>query len=209
MGKRRAPSVRVIAGHLRSRRIYLQNSESEVKLTDDMAQDIRPTGDRVRETLFNWLHFLFDHQWSSIDALDCFAGSASLSIESISRGANHCTVIEKNKNHYKAILENIQALGIESSKISVHFSDFFQWIAGCKRKYNLIFLDPPYSLLPTEHLLESIMPVLKEGGIVYLERSIDEPFTAFEGWEVLRLLKTSNSRALLLHRPSSVAKDTE
>lgn len=128
--------VQIIAGTHRHRKIHFTE-----------ADDLRPTGARIRETLFNWL------QPAVIDArcLDLFAGSGILGIEALSRGAKTVTFVEKNRQVFKQLKANLTRLNMTQAHLINQ--DFKQALTG---QYDIIFLDPPYKmgLLPT--LLEQI-----------------------------------------------------
>lgn len=135
-------SVQIIAGTYRHRKINFVE-----------ADNLRPTGARIRETLFNWLAPVIDGK----SCLDLFAGSGILGFEALSRGAKHVTFIEKNRHVAKHIEHNIQALKITNATL-IH-TEYHNALQG---QYNIIFLDPPYvlRLLPT--LLVQIEPLAPE-----------------------------------------------
>ncbi len=131
-------SVQIIAGHYRHRRI------------DFMAVDgLRPTGARVRETLFNWLqpHIV------GARCLDLFAGSGILGFEALSRGAQSVTFVEKNPAAAKQLKHNIQQLTIDNASV---IGDDFRHIFSRSGNYEVIFLDPPYALRLLPQLLDAV-----------------------------------------------------
>ncbi|MGR8947613.1 MAG: 16S rRNA (guanine(966)-N(2))-methyltransferase RsmD [Gammaproteobacteria bacterium] len=130
----RPGSVRIIAGQWRSRRI-----------TVPADADVRPTGDRVRETLFNWLAPTI----SGARCLDLFAGSGVLSFEALSRGAASATLLEKNPQTVKWLTET--AKSFDSAATTIINQDALSWLDTAPRDpFNLVFLDPPFGsdLLP-------------------------------------------------------------
>ena len=102
-------SIRIIGGRHKSYRIVFKATPA-----------LRPTSDRAKETLFSWLQFELENK----SCLDLFAGTGGLGLEALSRGAEHVTFVEKEKNLYKNILKNINHLGDEN-KIQAVCSDSF------------------------------------------------------------------------------------
>ena len=151
-------SVRITAGEYRSRKLDFPSLEG-----------LRPTADRIRETLFNWLR---DSIQGEI-CLDLFAGSGVLGFEALSRGASQVEFIEQNATAVNSIQGNIERLGVKHG--SVYCFDAFDWLDRCKqgsKKYGLVFLDPPFkgrTLIRAITNLESAN-LLKDGGLVYIEK---------------------------------------
>ena len=133
-------SIRIIGGRNKSYRIAFKATPA-----------LRPTTDRAKETLFSWLQF----ELKDKSCLDLFAGTGSLGLEALSRGAKHSTFIEKDKSLYKNILKNINQLEYKDST-QVICSDSLKWLSINKRKFDLIFLDPPFDQLNYETLLRTI-----------------------------------------------------
>ena len=129
---------------------------------------LRPTTDRAKETLFSWLQFELENK----SCLDLFAGTGSLGLEALSRGAQHVTFVEKEKNLYKNIIKNISNLGYEN-QIQAVCSDSFKWLKTNKQKFDLIFLDPPFDLIDYKMLIRAIFQnnVLNQDGKIFLESS--------------------------------------
>jgi 16S rRNA (guanine966-N2)-methyltransferase len=123
--------IRIISGNLKGRFIPVPDSRL-----------IRPTMDRVRETLFNLLNNRID--FNGIDVLDLYSGSGSFGLECISRGAKHVTFVEKNFQIYKNLLENIKLLSVDD-KCTVMKTSALDFLKNEQdKKYDLIFADPPY-----------------------------------------------------------------
>ena len=91
----------------------------------DFNDSLRPTSNKLREILFNWIHFEFKQ---GFECLDLFAGTGALGFEAISRNANKVTFIELNKKHYLNIKKNISKLGLQDSS-KIFFKDAFSWIS--------------------------------------------------------------------------------
>ena len=150
-------SIRIIGGRNKSYRIIFKASPT-----------LRPTTDRAKETLFSWLQFELENK----SCLDLFAGTGSLGLEALSRGAQHVTFVEKEKSLYKNIIKNISNLHYEN-KTQVVCSDSFKWLKTNKQKFDLIFLDPPFDLIDYKMLIRAIFQnnVLNEDGKIFLESS--------------------------------------
>nr|WP_277613848.1 16S rRNA (guanine(966)-N(2))-methyltransferase RsmD [Acinetobacter nematophilus] len=124
---------------------------------------LRPTPDRVRETLFNWL--MWDIQNTKV--LDLCAGSGALSFEALSRGARHVLMIEPNTAQAKFLKENIQQLKVENCQLKVQTAQ--QALSNLNEQFDLIFLDPPYSLNLWEELAQKADPYLADQALIYVE----------------------------------------
>lgn len=124
---------------------------------------LRPTPDRVRETLFNWL------MWDIHNAkvLDLCAGSGALSFEALSRGARHVIMVEPNLQQVKFLKENIHLLKAENCQIKAQTAQ--QAMASLDEKFDLVFLDPPYSLDLWTELAEKVDILLAPKAMIYVE----------------------------------------
>ncbi len=118
--------MRVVAGHLRGRR-----------LTAPPGRGTRPTSDRVREALFSILEPI-----GGARVLDLFAGSGALGIEALSRGALHATFVDRDARAVAAIGRNLAGLGLDSA--TVHRRDALNFLSAATGHWDLIFVDPPY-----------------------------------------------------------------
>lgn len=148
------------------------------------ALGLRPTPDRVRETVFNWINHLLDAAWSDTQVLDLFAGSGALGFEAASRGAGKVTMIDANSAVVRQLEANREKL--RATNITIQRGDALataQSLAGRGARFDLIFLDPPYQQGLLERALPLCRALLKEGGLVYAEA---ESPLAFDGWEVVR-----------------------
>ncbi|SDB84218.1 16S rRNA (guanine(966)-N(2))-methyltransferase RsmD [Acinetobacter boissieri] len=125
---------------------------------------LRPTPDRVRETLFNWL--MWDIQNAKV--LDVCTGSGALAFEALSRGAKHVSMIEPNLTQAKFLQQNMNLLRAQNvCTLHVHTAQVaLNKISG---PFDLVFLDPPYSLNLWKSLAEQIEPMLSEGALIYVE----------------------------------------
>ncbi len=130
-------------------------------------EGLRPTPDRVRETLFNWL--MWDVQNTQV--LDLCAGSGALSFEALSRGATHVVMIEPNVAQAKFLKDNLQLLKAENCEIKVMTAQ--KALATLKTEFDLVFLDPPYSLDLWQELALQVDPLIKNQGYIYVEADRD------------------------------------
>jgi len=128
-----AGTVRIIGGRWRGRRLFVPE-----------VAGLRPTSDRVRETLFNWLMPFIE----GAACVDLFAGSGALGFEAASRGAARVVMVEKSAPLVSSLLRTAEKLGAESIQI-VH-ADALEWLRGAGCPYDIVFLDPPFEggLLP-------------------------------------------------------------
>lgn len=137
------------------------------------ASGLRPTPDRVRETVFNWINHLRDGNWSTAQVLDLFAGSGALGFEAASRGAQSVTMIDSHtpvvrqlemiKDKLKA--DNVQVLRGDALAVA-------QSAAARGQRYDVIFLDPPYQQEFLERALPLCTRLLNDGGLVYAESGL-------------------------------------
>ncbi len=167
MRRNRANTVRIIGGRWRSRIIAFA----------DVA-GVRPTPDRVRETLFNWL----GQTLAGLDCLDLFAGSGALGFEAASRGARSVVMVE---NHPR-VLESLRgaARALDASDVRLVHGDALEFLRGGGARFDVVFLDPPYRLRLAERALALLPPVLAPGARVYVES--DAPLAAAPGWAMVR-----------------------
>ena len=147
-------SVRIISGLYRGRKLQVL-----------LAEGLRPTTDRVKETVFNWLMpYVRDAK-----ALDCFAGSGSLGFEALSRGAENITFIEMNKAAANQIKQNIGLLKATNAQI-IH-GDCLSHLKQAKQTFDLVFIDPPFRqglVVECAKQLE-LTESLADKAIIYLE----------------------------------------
>lgn len=151
-----ASQLRIIGGQWRSRRLPILN-----------ASGLRPTPDRVRETLFNWLQF----EVQGSRCLDLFAGSGALGLEACSRGANEIILVEKDKKVAQQLQSNLQQLNADLANIKIINDDALRYLEREKEPFDIIFLDPPFrkQLLPNILDIIQTQQLLKSGGWLYLE----------------------------------------
>ena len=137
------------------------------------ALGLRPTPDRVRETVFNWINHLRDGAWSTASCLDLFAGSGALGFEAASRGALAVTMVDSHTPVIRQ-LEEIKAK-LRAERVQILRGDALtvaQGLASRGQRYDLIFLDPPYQQDFLARILPLCAGLLTEGGLVYAESGL-------------------------------------
>ena len=160
------------------------------------ALGLRPTPDRVRETVFNWINHLRDGDWSSAQVLDLFAGRGALGFEAASRGAASVTMVDTHTPVIRQLEEN--KVKLRADNVHLLRGDALltaQGLASRGQRYDLIFLDPPYQ----QDFLAKVLPLcaklLTEGGMVYAESGLPLVFDEHSAldkpewmapWEVIR-----------------------
>jgi 16S rRNA (guanine966-N2)-methyltransferase len=159
--------VRIIGGKWRSRLLKFPP-----------AAQLRPTPDRVRETLFNWLGQRLD----GLACLDLFAGSGALAFEALSRGASRAVMVESDRLVAQALRDNVKLLEAQGTLV-VH-GDALGYLKGPGEKFDVVFVDAPYASDLAARAMEKLPARLKPGGRVYVETS--RPLEAGPSWVALR-----------------------
>ena len=167
--------VRIIAGCWKGRKIPVVQKEG-----------VRPTPNRVRETLFNWLQ---DRVVGS-HCLDIFAGSGALGLESVSRGAAHATIVD----HDAEIIQTLQTLVelLASEQLSLVCDDAINYIANTTQKFDIVYLDPPFQKFDLNPLLCQLFEadILKPQAFIYVENPPDQmPLELPSNWRWWRQAK--------------------
>ena len=162
-----AQTLRIIGGEYRSRRLPFP-----------ALAGLRPTGDRVRETVFNWLM----HDIVGAHCLDLFAGSGALGLEALSRGAAHCTFVESQTMAFNAITQHCHTLGVGTRAHCVA-SEALVYLAKKSKQYDVVFVDPPFAAGYYEAVLEAITPHLNPHHLVYIEYPAETPPRLPNGWQ--------------------------
>ena len=139
---------------------------------------LRPTPDRVRETLFNWL----GQDLSGLNCLDLFAGSGALGFESASRGASRVVLIERDMEAVRALRAN--AARLSATVLEILCADAPAWLASAKERFDVVFLDPPFRQNGLPEALARLPGVLNPGARVYVEAP--EALGSELGWRELR-----------------------
>jgi 16S rRNA (guanine966-N2)-methyltransferase len=173
--------VRIIAGQWRSRRLHFPERPG-----------LRPTPDRVRETLFNWL----GQDLTGKECLDLYAGSGALGFEAASRGARRVVMVERDTAAVQALRANRQVLG--GTAVEVLRADALEFLKSHPDPFDVVFLDPPFSDTQWPQLLEAVAGVLAADGIVYCERA--RMLGPLAEWQVLRSGRAGQVSHQLLKR---------
>lgn len=164
--------LRIIGGVNRGRRLPIPDQPG-----------LRPTADRVRETLFNWLAPVLP----GARCLDLFAGSGALGLEAASRGAGNVVLVERNERVARQLRANCLTLGTQT--VQVIQADALTWLGGDPGPFDLVFLDPPFAegLLGPACTLLTDRGWLGTGARVYLETDARSGFPPLpDGWELVR-----------------------
>lgn len=166
-------TIRIIGGQYRGKKLHFPDIEG-----------LRPTPDRVRETLFNWLM----HSIRDARCLDAFAGSGALGFEAFSRGAGKVVLVEQAM----AAFTNLQTIAsmFKSPNLSVIKTNALLYLQQVREQFDIVFLDPPFA---ENHLLECIAtlansPLLVEGGLMYIESPVEMMLDPLI-WEPIKLKK--------------------
>ncbi|MPM41166.1 Ribosomal RNA small subunit methyltransferase D [bioreactor metagenome] len=150
--------MRVITGSARGK-----------KLKEFAGMEIRPTTDRVKESIFNIIQFEIEGR----NVLDLFGGTGQLGIECLSRGAARCTFVDISREAANLIRENLTSTNL-ADKARVAQEDSLSFLRGCREKFDLILLDPPFNSGLLEKTLETItaIDILTKNGIIVCERAL-------------------------------------
>ncbi len=155
-------------------------------------QGLRPTPDRVRETLFNWLQA----DIRGANCLDMFAGSGALGIEAMSRGAASLVLIEQDRNTTETLRESVKML--DADEIVVHQADALQWIQAADQVFDIVFLDPPFG----KNMIEQSLSLLAESKcvgkqtVIYVES--ESAWQPEKNVEVIKQAKAGQVHYMLL-----------
>ncbi len=180
---------RIIAGQWRGRRLSFPALEG-----------VRPTADRVRETLFNWLQPVIQ----GARCLDLFAGSGALGLEALSRGAASVTFVDRQPVVVRAIAAHLEVLGCSDGVAVCARTEMF--LRSAVGSFDIIFLDPPF----TQDVLPGLCQIIDDehclspGGRVYLEHpAAAAPPALPPGWQLLRSARAGNVRYHLAAGPAA------
>ena len=165
--------VKINAGVLRSRLLNFPDVEG-----------LRPTPDRVRQTVFNWL----GQDLTGKTCLDLFAGTGAMGYEALSRNAKHVTMVENANIAFKALKQNQTALKAENCQVLN--IDALLFLATNTQKFDVIFCDPPYQKDWLSKLLPLLNKFLSDIGILYVEAEYE--VKSSDTWQVLKQGKAGN-----------------
>jgi 16S rRNA (guanine966-N2)-methyltransferase len=168
--------MRIVGGRLRGRALATPKSQA-----------IRPTADRLRESLFNILAHAYDDPVSGARVLDLFAGTGALGLEALSRGAAFALFVDEGAEARALLRQNVEALGVAAATRIFRRDATKLGTAHPVEPFSLVFLDPPYR----KGLAEKALTSAREGGwltndaVVVVEEAVDAAFKPPEGFEEL------------------------
>ncbi len=171
--------MRIVAGRWRSRLIEVP-----------ARPDLRPTPDRVRETLFNWL----GQRLEGCACLDLYAGSGALGFEAASRGAARVVMVESDREVLAALRRSREQLGAQ--QVEIVAGDALGFLARPGERFDVVFLDPPFRQNALPALLAKLPPRLQPGARVYLEAA--EPAQTAAPWRELKRARAGRVSTQLL-----------
>ena len=179
--------MRIIGGEWRGRRLPVPDLPG-----------LRPSGDRCRETLFNWLQAHI----RGATCVDLFAGSGALGMEAASRGAKEVILIEKLNLATRNLRESISRM--DAGNVKVVAIDALQWLHGCAAfSLDIAFVDPPFGTQLESRVLELIdsRNCIRPGGFVYVETARDMALAGPRpGWEIAKDKVIGDVRMVLLEK---------
>lgn len=188
--------VRIIGGHLRGSKLPVPDLPG-----------LRPSGDRARETLFNWLQ----GETQGARVLDLFAGSGALGFEAASRGAAEVWLVERDPAQARSLGES--ATRLQASAVRVACADALRWLVELPRgPFDLAFLDPPFAAGLWDAAARALLPSLAPSAWVYVELAANAGFQPPAGWRLHREAGGREARHLLFraekHDPAATLADS-
>lgn len=178
-----AGHIRVIGGQWRGRKLPVLDLEG-----------LRPTTDRLKETVFNWLQF----ELPNANVLDVFAGTGSLGIEALSRGAARAQFLEQAPAAAAQLRDNLTRLAADTAHVEV--TDALVWLqkpATAVHPYNVVFLDPPFAKALLQPSIDHLPPWLAPNAWVYIETERNANYQVPNNWHLHREKQTSQVSARL------------
>ena len=157
-------------------------------------EDLRPTADRVRQTLFNWL----GQTLQGLRCLDLFAGSGALGFEALSRGAERVVMVERSRAGAAKLRENARRL--QAQGLEIIQGQALDYARNCRERFDVIFLDPPFAASCLAEVLPHVAALLQAGGVAYVES--DSAFTLGPEWTLLKSSRAGQVKFQLV-RPQS------
>jgi 16S rRNA (guanine966-N2)-methyltransferase len=176
-----AGQVRIIGGEHRRRVLHFPDLPG-----------LRPTPDRVRETLFNWL----GQELTGMACLDAFAGSGALGFEAASRNAARVVMLESSRQACDALKQNRQLL--KADRVEIQQAEALAWMRTTAERFDVVFLDPPFASGLAEQALKLAIGLVTPEGWVYLEQA--DRIVPPDGFIIHREGRAGQSRFALLRR---------
>ncbi|MFC3114910.1 16S rRNA (guanine(966)-N(2))-methyltransferase RsmD [Cellvibrio fontiphilus] len=184
-----ANQLRIIGGLWRGRKLAFPDVDG-----------LRPTGDRIRETLFNWLA----PDIQGAHCLDLFAGSGALGLEALSRGAAASVLIERDQRAAAQLKSNLALLNAEGGKVLQ--MDALAYLhnlptAGQTMRFDVVFIDPPFQLNLWQQVIDQLAQhsCLNEGAAIYIESGLQDQYLPPPDWELHRDKTAGNLRYRLFY----------
>ena len=185
-------SLRIIGGKWRGRKLHFADAEG-----------LRPTGDRIRETLFNWLMA----EIPGTHCLDLFSGSGALAIEALSRGATTVTLVESSPEVAAQLARNLEKLGAADDSDLV-IANALQWLdQAAPQRYQVVFVDPPFGLNLWSDCLQLLHSRgwLAQDACVYVERPRGTVIAVPDNWSLHREKHAGDVNFSLFRVTASIA----
>lgn len=179
--------MRIIAGRYKGRRLDAPTWTG-----------LRPTSDKLRETLFNVLQ----HETAGARVFDGFAGTGAVGLEALSRGAAHVTFADADPRACRLIAANLQRCGV-SGGYTIERGDVTAWLARAAERFDLVFLDPPYEETQLDAVVAAGARRLAAGGVLVLEHAARRSAPQPAGVVLARVLKSGDS-ALSFYRSAGL-----
>ncbi|SFD02317.1 16S rRNA (guanine(966)-N(2))-methyltransferase RsmD [Pseudoalteromonas denitrificans] len=192
--KSNAGHIRIISGQYRGRKLPVQD-----------VTGLRPTTDRVKETVFNWL--MTDVRNANV--LDCFAGSGGLGFEALSRYAKNVTFLELNDSAAKQLRNNLQTLKVNNAQLLI--GDSLKLLENLESKFDLVFVDPPFRESFAHITCEKLeqYSLLADNALIYLEVESElSDFQVPDSWKQIKE-KTAGQVSYMLYQRSVNLKNLD
>lgn len=186
--------VRIIGGRFRGKKLAVAD-----------VPGLRPTSDRIRETVFNWLM----HDIRGARCLDLFAGSGALGFEACSRGASQVVLIEQSTPAFSKLSQAAAQLNTEN--LHLIQSDALSWLQQCRQRFDIVFIDPPFASTLAEQALKLIdeYQILVPGGLLYRESNQIQTAST-PHWQMIKAKKAGQVHyGLWQYSPSNESKRHE
>ena len=185
--------VRIIGGRWRGTRLPVPVSPG-----------LRPSGDRVRETLFNWLMPVL----AGAQVVDVFAGTGALGLEAVSRGAAHAVLVERDAALAQSLRDTVARLSAQGS-VEVAHGDALAWLGRqAAASFDVAFVDPPFDADLWQPTLAALLPKLAQGAWLYVESPPEQAPALPREWALYREGRTREVRYALYRAPDPRGADT-
>ncbi len=181
----REGSVRIIGGRWRGTRLPVAD-----------APGLRPTSDRARETLFNWLQPVL----AGARVLDLFAGSGALGLEALSRGAREALLVERDPRLAESLHATVERLHAQGEARPVRADALALLATPLHGRFDVVFVDPPFADDLWDAVLAALPPWLADDAWLYLESPADRPARPGPGWRLHREGRSRDARHVLYRR---------